>query len=69
MRHSVSVIDGRPRQTGDGRIFGKQTPRPATVALEMGQNGTNALKSVGAEDSDKPTSAASPGCAEFKNYA
>jgi len=37
-RHAVAAIGGRPHHPGDGCTLGKQTPRPAVVASEMGQN-------------------------------
>src|ERR1700680_3274570 len=36
MRQVVAAIDDRPRHSGGGYTLGKQTPRPAAVASEMG---------------------------------
>jgi hypothetical protein len=38
------------RQAGDWYTLSNQTPRPAAVASEMGQNRTGAPQHVGAED-------------------
>jgi hypothetical protein len=54
MRHAVAAVDDRPRHSGGGCTLGKQTPRLAAMASEIGQNRTNASQHVGAEDGDKP---------------
>jgi hypothetical protein len=41
VRQVVATIDGRPRQAGDRYTISNQTPRPAAVASEMGQQETS----------------------------